>query len=380
MKKIINARVRTYLEINNILPTSQHGFRKQRSTETALATITETIASALANKNQCCVVLRDVAKAFDKVWTAGLKYKIQNIHLPPILAKTLNNFLDNRTASITINNFEGPSFPLHSGVPQGSSLSPTLYTIYTYDIPPPITDGINIQYADDITQIITQAGKSRNMLTRKIEREITHINKYEYRWKIKTNTTKFTILPIAIKKTNPVYIEGKLIPYSNKANILGLKLSNQGYGKHVADIANKASLALKTVRKFDKLNTKIKLHLVKACVLPILTYPTYALNALSRNQKLSLQIIQNKAIRFAHGEYYPYTRTTEELHIQSKIDPINLTIHKRGNNIKNKLENSLKDPTYLKAIRDHQEDNEHGWFRKPITTLRNINIQPHYTR
>ena len=135
-EKIINTRVRTYLEINNTLPTSQHGFRKQRFTETALANITKTLATALADKKQCCIVLRDVDKAFDKVWTKGLKYKIQHIHLSPILAKTLNNFLDNRTASITINNFEGPPFPLHSGVPQGSSLSPILYTIYTRHIPP----------------------------------------------------------------------------------------------------------------------------------------------------------------------------------------------------------------------------------------------------
>ena len=378
-EKIINTRVRTYLEINNILPISQHGFRKHRSTETALASITETIATALANKKQCCIVLRDVAKAFDKVWIKGLIYKIQQIQLPTILAKTLSNFLDNRTASITIDNLEGLPFPLHSGVPQGSSISPTLYTIYTYDIPTPITDSTNIQYADDITQVITQAGKSKNMLARKIVKEITNINEFEKKWKIKTNTTKFTILPIASKKTIPINVEGDPIPYSKKANILGLKLGIHGFSKHITDVSNKATIALKIIKRFEKLNINIKLHLIKACVLPILIYPTYALNTLSKSHILTLQRIQNKAIRFAYNDYYPYIATTEELHLLSKIDPINITLHKRGNKIKHKIENILKDSIYLNAIRDQHQDREHGWFKIPNKKLNNNNIQPIYT-
>ena len=38
------------------------------------------------NKNHCNIVCRDVSKAFDKVWTKGLKYKIIRINgLPSII-------------------------------------------------------------------------------------------------------------------------------------------------------------------------------------------------------------------------------------------------------------------------------------------------------
>ncbi len=378
-EKIINTRLRTFLESNNILPSTQHGFRKNRSTDTALATITETISKAIADKKQCCVVLRDVSKAFDKVWLNGLKYKILQIQTPTILAKLLNSFLDNRTASISLKNYDGPRFQLHSGVPQGSSLSPTLYTIYTYDIPPPLTNGINIQYADDITQIIIQPGKSRHMLARKIEREIKHISNYENKWKIKTNTSKFTLLPIAIKKTTPVTIDGENIPYANKASILGLKIGTQGYTKHISNISKKATLALKITKRFDKLDSNIKLHLIKACVLPILTYPTYTLSAISNSQMLSLQRIQNKALRFTYNEKYPYTKTTEELHSQANLLPINLTLHKRGNQIKHKLEEILDDTHYKNATTDHEQTRDHNWFKRPITYLNKINPLPIYT-
>ncbi len=53
-------------------------------------------------KNQVYVVLRDVAKAFDKVWLNGLKCKLLRLKLPSILDKHLCSFLDNRKAVVKI--------------------------------------------------------------------------------------------------------------------------------------------------------------------------------------------------------------------------------------------------------------------------------------
>ena len=231
LEKIINKRVRTFLEVNKTLPDSQHGFRTARSTDTAIATTVKIISKALLNRKQCCIALRDVSKAFDKVWINGLKYKLNQIKLPSILHKIRCSFLDKTSASISLNNYIGPPFQLHNGVPQGSSISLTHYIIYTYDIPAPLTDSTYIQYADDITHIITYAGKSKVMLAKITEREIKNINNYENKWKIKTNK-KFTLLPITIKKLQLVIIDGNNIPYAKDAKILGLKLGTNGYSKH----------------------------------------------------------------------------------------------------------------------------------------------------
>ena len=96
--KIINNRLRSHLENNNCFPHSQHGFRQNRSTDTVLAIITESISNASKNKTQCCMVMRDVSKAFDKVWHNGIQLKISQLQLPPIFTKLFSNFIDSRTA------------------------------------------------------------------------------------------------------------------------------------------------------------------------------------------------------------------------------------------------------------------------------------------
>ena len=68
------------------------------------------------------IICRDVQKAFDKVWTQGLKYKIINIpDLPLIFQKILCSYVTNRTAQIRIENYKGDKINLESGVPQGGS-------------------------------------------------------------------------------------------------------------------------------------------------------------------------------------------------------------------------------------------------------------------
>lgn len=44
LKKIINRKLREYLEINHMLPNTQHGFRRGKGTDTATTVAHETIA------------------------------------------------------------------------------------------------------------------------------------------------------------------------------------------------------------------------------------------------------------------------------------------------------------------------------------------------
>lgn len=379
-EKIINQRLRTHLETHTLIPASQHGFRQNKSTNTAIATLTELLANALTTNKITTIVTRDISKAFDKVWHQGLKYKLTTINLPDNYIKLLSSFLDSRTARITIKTHTGPPIPLLSGVPQGSNLSPTLFSIYTSDIPLPGPQCTYIAYADDITQIISQPGKSRKFLARKVQAEISKINQYENKWKIKTNINKFNIFPVSIIKTEPINVNNHIIPYSSKANILGLTIHNKGYTRQITNNIAKAKHALYTLKIFHKLTTNIKLHLIKACVIPMLIYPDYPLATLSKHAISKLQKIQNQALRFAYNEKYPYRKTTLDLHQLSNLKPINIILHERAQKTKYTLQHILQDNTYIQTITENQNNNsEHTWFKKTAKALEREVPQPLYT-
>lgn len=60
-----------------------------------------------------------------------MKYKILQLDLPVILVKLLYDFLDDRPARVRLGTYLGESFDLTCGVPEGSVLSSTLFTLYT---------------------------------------------------------------------------------------------------------------------------------------------------------------------------------------------------------------------------------------------------------
>ena len=182
----------TFLEENNIQNERQHGFRRNRGTQTAILTLHETISKHLSLKHKVDIACRDVTKAFNKIiWHTGLKYKITELGLHSCYEKTLSNYLTNRTASIKIGHISGPKFKLESGVLQEACLSPTLFNIYFKDIPETLVDTDYLQYADDITQIIALPGNPR-AIANNTKLAIEQINNYENKWKIQTNINKLS--------------------------------------------------------------------------------------------------------------------------------------------------------------------------------------------
>lgn len=231
-ERIINHRLRTFLEDSDIHNDLQFRFRPARETTHALALVTEIVAQQKADGGQCHLVLRDITKAFDKVWHLGMKYKILHLGLPIILEKLLCDFLDDRSARIRLRNYLGDSFDLSCGVPQGSVLSPTLFTLYTRDTLPPLR-GTSISYADDVTQIVGYPGKSFQMAQLSTSREIDSLNSYESRWRIQTNTNKFTVMRLVSRTNEQLITTNDTHHAQQRRKNLGLHISINGYYKHV---------------------------------------------------------------------------------------------------------------------------------------------------
>ena len=132
------------------LPDMQAGFRKKRSIDDHLLHITNSIIDATSGADDLLLVLFDITKAFDGVHHATLLHKLLSLGLPPWLFDLVPSFLSNRLASVKYLNTISSAFPVEQGVPQGSVLSPLLFSLFTSNIPSP-PDGVTLAtYADDI--------------------------------------------------------------------------------------------------------------------------------------------------------------------------------------------------------------------------------------
>ena len=340
--KILNTRLTNFLDRHNLTNTRQHGFRRNRGTHTALALFYETLSNNRYNNRTTDVILRDVTKAFDKVWHTGLKYKILKTGLPTYMTRTICDFITDRTATIQIDGYSGPSFPLDSGVPQGACLSPSLYNLYTHDMPPPLPTTDYIAFADDITQL-TYGHYNYKYATQNTEHAIRQINDFERRWKIRTNRTKFKIIPIGRHKTLTANIDDSDIHYTTTGKILGLNFSTRSIVPHIKIRTAIANTALTKLYRFSNLSTHNKKKLYTSIVRSALIYPPVPLNTITNNQMRTLQRIQNKATRFILNTRLTDRNTSQSLHQRTNLPTINTIIHRQAKDTWDRLEQQLPD-------------------------------------
>lgn len=363
-EKTINTRLLQILTDGNKINKRHHGFRKQRGTTTALALVTEKIARAKRQRHQVNLILRDVSKAFDKVWHLGLQYKILQLGLQPVYEQILCDYVTDRKAYIQIGSYEGEEFDIKCGVPQGSCLSPTLYLIYTSDIPEPTPYSEHIMFADDITQLVIYPGKSTELMAQHTARAIENINQFEKDWKIKTNLNKFKVIPLAKKVPSPLIIEGDLMNYNTQGSMLGLKITTTGYTSHMKEKVGRANALLTKLQRFQNLSEKNKKQLYLSLVRSILEYPPIPIIALSKTQIESLQKIQNKALRFIYNIKWYEFKTNEELHRRAEFPRIEEILKQRAEDIWNKI----TDLDLLEFIENEDDDEQwergriHSWF------------------
>ena len=97
-----------------------------------------------------CVAV-DLSAAFDTVCHNKLLSKINRSHLPSVISRWISCYLRGRQVKTCFRGVKSPSRKVNTGVPQGSKLSPSLFSFYIADMQMPTEPVNRVCYADDIT-------------------------------------------------------------------------------------------------------------------------------------------------------------------------------------------------------------------------------------
>jgi hypothetical protein len=81
------------------------------------------------NNLSTAVVFLDVKKAFDTTWHSGLLYKLSKLKLSISLIKLINPVLSQRKFRVSVKGEMSTPREILGGLPQGSFLSPKLYSV-----------------------------------------------------------------------------------------------------------------------------------------------------------------------------------------------------------------------------------------------------------
>lgn len=333
LERVLLLRVNRFLNENEILPPEQHGFKAKFSTTHTLRNLITYAKEKLREKASTGIIMLDVEKAFDRVWHDGLLSKMIDLQLPAYIIKMIKSFITNRTFHVEIFGKKSKNHGIPFGVPQGAVLSPTLYNIYTFDVPKFIRTSLAL-FADDTA--FYSSSPSAWKIAKNLREHAKIISDYMKKWKININSKKTQALFITnrIKKQLPkskIRIFDTDVKWQSDSKYLGMVLEKKlTFKKHFDYIIDRANVATRTlypmISRKSRLNVTNKLMIYKLAIRPIVTYASPALVNISKTHIKRLQILQNKTLKMIMNKSR-YERTVD-IHQEAQVPMISDYISK----------------------------------------------------
>uniref|UniRef100_A0A669ESL6 Reverse transcriptase domain-containing protein n=1 Tax=Oreochromis niloticus TaxID=8128 RepID=A0A669ESL6_ORENI len=290
---------------HNILDKFQSGFRKLHSTETALLKVTNDLLMA-ADRGDCSVlVLLDLSSAFDTVDHQILIHRLNlMVGISGSVLKWFTSFLEDRTLLVSVGNFRSDVAKFLCGVPQGSVLSPLLFSLYILPLGRIISGFKNISYhlyADDIQLYISfkpwELDKLSTLMDCLKEIKLWMTNNF-----LQLNTDKTECLILAPENIKP-QISQHLGAFSSSikatARNLGIIFDQSlSFDAHIKSVTRSCFFHLRNIAKLRTIVSTTELEmLVHTFISSRLDYCNALFSCVSKASLNRLQAVQNAAAR-----------------------------------------------------------------------------------
>ncbi|GBP56338.1 Probable RNA-directed DNA polymerase from transposon BS [Eumeta japonica] len=356
--KSLNTKKAPGLEGKGLIIDEQFGFRPAHSRPQQVLRLVEYVSEGFETERNTVAVFFDVYKAFDSVW------HVANRHF------TFRHEHTHSTRRL-----------IRTGVPQGSTLSPLLYSAYINNIPLPSSSGVQLAlFADDTALFYGSRNRSTRFTLLPLQRAIDELGQWFRKWRIEVNPDKSAAIQfkygkirsrlIVDKNTPNLKMLDTNIPWQRNYKYLGVTLDkNLHFRDHIEHIRNtalfyKARLGAMLGRK-SKLSRRNKRIIYKMCIRTVMTYASPVFAHAAPKALHRLQVIQNKFCRAATDAHWCVRNSI--LHRDLELPTISKYMKdasKRFFDIAGSLPNAL-----LRAAVDYQPPHPTHLIRRPRNVL-----------
>lgn len=372
MEKMINERLIYYMENKGYISKYQSGFRRGRNTMDPVLCLEHEIRKAQINKESVVAVFFDIEKAYDMMWGKGLLIRLCKVGIKGRMFRWIKDFLLGRVIQVRIGNKYSGNYEIENGTPQGSIISPLLFSLMINEVFNEVENGVGLSlFADD--GAMWKRGRNVKFIVKKLQEAITKVEEWSYKWGFK----------FSVDKTKTVFFTRKRIGKEIKLKLYNQELERVKQFKflgvwfddritwaiHIQKVVDKCKKVLNIMRclvgrEWGADRTALK-AIYTGLIRAILDYGCVVYGSAASTSLKKLEVIQSQALRICSGAFK--TTPNAALLVEMGEMPlemrrtqlaINYWANLKGHGLEHPTQDTLK-PSYEKESR---ETKSFGWI------------------
>ena len=382
MERLVNSRLVWFLESNGLISDLQCGFRQGRSTIDHLVRFETFIREAFVNKQHVLAIFFDLEKAYDTTWKHGILADMHSMGFRGRLPTFIKEFLSDRSFRVRVGSTHSDPFQQEMGVPQGSILSPVLFSIKINNIVKSVTAGTDASlFVDDFALCVK--GATLHRVERHLQLCVNSVQTWVTSNGFKFSPSKTTCVHFTSQKgffPDPnISIGGAPVTVSKEAKFLGVifdqKLSFLNHIKYLRNSCQKALDVLRVVGHTDwGADRTVLLRLYRALVRSKLDYACIVWGSARKSYLQMLDPIHHQGLRICLGAFR--TSPVQSLYVEAGEPSLANRRIRLSMNYVLKLKSNPDNPAHKCVFHpNYTKEFEHNPSATPPLSLR---VDPHF--
>jgi len=310
LERIVQSRLQTFLDSNDMMPRSQSAYRQHHSTETVVTKVYNDMLMAADCGQVSALCLLDLSAAFDTVDHDVLMQRLERQYgLRSVALQWFSSYLSGRTFRVVYGGSTSATVYIACSVPQGSVLGPRLFILYTADLEDQVAEhGVNFHAFADDTQLYVHCRRDDvASAIRQLENCIEDVSHWMSANRLKLNAEKTELLWAGSRHGSsllgsagpPLQLRTETVMASDQVRVLGVTItSDLSMDKHVGNVCARCFYWLRQLRRVRRsLDVESAATLVHAFVTSRVDYCNAILAGVSKSTTDKLQRVMNAAAR-----------------------------------------------------------------------------------